>query len=75
MDLGREYVIVGIVIGIATGVAIGLAVASQKQSSPAPSATFVPAKTYSNLEEWEIVRDPDTGRVKGVRVKRTAQQG
>jgi hypothetical protein len=29
--------------------------------------------SYSNIEEWEIVRDPETGRVRGVRVHREAK--
>jgi hypothetical protein len=32
------------------------------------------AKTYANLEEWEFIRDPITGRTKGLRVKRTAKE-
>jgi hypothetical protein len=35
-------------------------------------ALTVTPQTYTNLEEWEIVKDPTTGRVQGVRVKRTA---
>lgn len=32
-----------------------------------------PSETYSNIEEWEIIKNPVTGRVEGVRVKRTAK--
>lgn len=32
------------------------------------------ARSYTNDEEWEIVRDAKTGRTQGVRVKRTAKE-
>jgi len=32
------------------------------------------ARTYVNTEEWEIVRDPKTGRTQGVKVKRKAEE-
>lgn len=31
-------------------------------------------KTYTNTEEWEFLKDPETGRVRGVRVKRHAEE-
>jgi MFS superfamily sulfate permease-like transporter len=36
--------------------------------------TFQPAAatTYANLEEWEVIRDPVTGRTRGIRVIRRA---
>jgi hypothetical protein len=59
----------GLVLGIQIGIALLLFLTTQK-STTAKSA--VP--TYSNLEEWEFIRDPNTGRTKGLRVKRTAKE-
>ena len=36
--------------------------------------TSKPKMTYTNVEEWEIIKDPKTGRTTGVRVKRTAEE-
>ena len=30
------------------------------------------ATTYANLEEWEVIKDPVTGRTRGIRVIRRA---
>lgn len=32
------------------------------------------AKQYSNEEVWEFIRDPETGRTRGVRVVRAAKE-
>jgi hypothetical protein len=39
-------------------------------SAPAPQRTY-----YSNVEEWELVRDPETGRLRGIKVIREAKVG
>lgn len=31
-------------------------------------------KTYTNTEEWEFLKDPETGRVSGVRINRKAEE-
>jgi hypothetical protein len=55
----------GLLIGIPVGIALLWFFTHSKSTT---------AKTYANLEEWEFVRDPITGRTKGLRVKRTAKE-
>jgi hypothetical protein len=57
----------GLLIGVPIGIALFWFFTHPPQSAFAP-------KTYSNLEEWEFIRDPATGRTKGLRVKRTAKE-
>jgi hypothetical protein len=59
-----------IVLGIALGV--GLTFVLTRPKSLAQSYSV--AKTYENIEEWEIIKDEDTGRVKGVRAHRSAKE-
>lgn len=60
-----------LLLGIAIGVPLGVVIIYVANRPVASSATLAVPRTYSNLEEWEIVRDKD-GRTKGVRVKRDA---
>jgi len=55
----------GLVIG---GVLVYLVV------RPKVATTYTVVGTYTNTEEWEFIKDPDTGRVKGVHVHREAKQ-
>ena len=55
----------GLVIG---GVVVYLVV------RPKVGTSYAVVNTYTNTEEWEFIKDPNTGRVKGVRVKREAKQ-
>jgi hypothetical protein len=74
VDVADEDWAIAAVIGFLLGISIGIGLYwFFTCSSQAP--TYVQAKTYSNVEEWEIVRDPETGRTLGVRVKRTAKEG
>jgi len=62
-----EWMLIGILIGIPIGMLLlWLLTHSQSLST---------GKTFSNLEEWEFIRDPETGRTKGLRVRRTAKEG
>jgi hypothetical protein len=54
--------------GLIVGIAIGLGILLIYVFTSTPSKT----QSYSNVEEWEIVKDPETGRVRGVRVHRRA---
>lgn len=56
-------IIVGLLIGIPAGVLVLWTVFN----------FFPQMKTYSNLEEWEFVRNEE-GRTLGVRVKRDAKE-
>jgi hypothetical protein len=56
--------------GLLLGIPIGIALLWFFTN--APQNIFAP-KTYSNLEEWEFIRDSATGRTKGLKVKRTAK--
>jgi uncharacterized membrane-anchored protein YhcB (DUF1043 family) len=55
----------GLLIGIPVGIALFWFFTHSKSTA---------AKTYANLEEWEFIRDPATGRTKGLMVKRTAKE-
>jgi hypothetical protein len=55
----------GLLLGIPIGIALLWFFTHPKSTT---------AKTYANLEEWEFIRDPITGRTKGLRVKRTAKE-
>jgi hypothetical protein len=55
----------GLLLGIPIGIALLWFFTHSKNTT---------AKTYANLEEWEFIRDPITGRTKGLRVKRTAKE-
>ena len=70
-----EDILLGLIIGIVLAVPISLLLFK----SPTTQTTyFVPEKpktiVYENLEEWEVIKDPETGRTKGVRVKRNAKE-
>lgn len=64
------YIVLGLFVGVPLG-AFFLWLFTRPRS---PSPTYVPTKTYSNVEEWEIVKDPATGRTKGLRVHRMAEE-
>jgi hypothetical protein len=67
MDDAWGLVALGLLLGIPLGMAAlwFLVQAGQHQSG-------LPV-TYSNVEEWEFVRDPATGRTLGVKVHREAR--
>lgn len=58
-----------LIIGIAVGITIGTIIAFalfyylKPQSKP---------KSYSNLEEWEFIREPGTEKIIGIRAHRKA---
>jgi hypothetical protein len=58
-------------IALVVGIAIGLLLLGRSPASA--SFTTQTPQTYSNVEEWEIIRDPETGRTKGIRVIRNAK--
>lgn len=60
-------IVAGALLGLALGIPLGWLIAQAFMQSSQP-------KQFSNLEEWEIVKDRD-GRVRGVRVHRTAEEG
>lgn len=72
----------GFLIGIPICVALLFAFKNALPALPTapmvtPGANYVAVantKTYTNTEEWEFIKDPGTGRVRGVRVKRTAKE-
>jgi len=58
---------------VIAGLAIGaVAVYFYMKSKVLPTASYT-LKTYNNVEDWEIVKDVD-GRVRGVRVHRSAKE-
>jgi hypothetical protein len=59
-----------VIAGIAIGAVAVYFYMKSKTSLPVSYAV----KTYSNIEEWEIVKDSD-GRVRGVKVHRKAEEG
>jgi hypothetical protein len=66
---------VGIIVGIAVGIPLGWLIAQLFiRPSAATGQSAAGNKTYSNVEEWDIVKD-ERGRVKGVRVHRRAEEG
>jgi len=69
-------VTLGIVIGILVGIPLGIGLlwAFTHLSGQQTALRYVPAKTYSNVEEWEIIKDPKTGRTLGIRVHRKAEE-
>jgi hypothetical protein len=71
-----EDILVGVVIGIPIGMVLMWGLMTFLSQKPSPSFSLPPPqKTYSNTEEWEMVRDPKTGRLKGIRVIREAKVG
>ena len=68
MDTWEKVLLV--IIGIAVGAGITV-VLIPRASIP---QTYAVARTYSNTEEWDIIRDEETGRVKGVRAHRNAKE-
>lgn len=69
----REDFILGLIIGVI--IAIPVALILSTPINQAPTVKYFANKTYyENDEEWEIIKDPDTGRTKGVRVKRKAKE-
>jgi hypothetical protein len=73
--MDAEDIILGLLIGIVLAVPIALLF-----SKPLPTQTIHVGATkpitvvYENMEEWEIIKDRETGRTTGVRVKRTAKE-
>ena len=59
----KEWLLLGVLIGIPIGMML-LWLFTRNLSAH---------KSFSNLEEWEFIRDPVTGRTKGLRVKRRAE--
>lgn len=62
-----------LIIGAIIGGFIVLMVKPSLALSSASAPQFR-VRTYENMEEWEFVRDPKTGRTQGVRAKRHAEQ-
>jgi len=71
----RDWTLVAIalLVGIPIGVALFWAF-TQFRGGSSPTYQLAPKRTYTNTEEWEFIRDPVTGRTKGLRVKRTAME-
>ena len=73
MDIEDGFL--GFIIGVIIAIPLFLIISKpppepQVQfSTPQNQATY-----YENNEEWEIIKDPETGRTQGVRVKRTAKE-
>lgn len=71
--MSDDWLIIGLVIGFVIGAVVLFVL---KPGQPAASYPYtvrpLPSRTYSNLEEWEIIKDEE-GRVKGVKVHRTAK--
>ena len=73
--MDSEDILLGLLIGVILAVPIALLF-----TKPLPTqTTYIEAPKqrttlYENLEEWEIIKDRETGRTKGVRVKRTAKE-
>ena len=65
----------GLILGIFLAIPLFLIL-----SQPAPitqrrfTTTRAPIKVYENVEEWEVIKNRETGRTEGVRVKRTAKE-
>lgn len=53
------------------GITIGAVVVYLIFNQP---VTMTSPRTYNNIEEWEIIKESETGRVKGVRVHRRAEE-
>ena len=73
MDKGD--LLTGLILGIFLAIPLFLIL-----SKPAPTTqtryttTLKPTVYYENDEEWEIIKNRETGRTEGVRVKRTAKE-
>jgi hypothetical protein len=66
MKTGELALALAIGFGIPLGMAaVCLLIPPVRASAP---------RTYENVEEWEIIKDPETGRTKGIRVHRNAKQ-
>jgi hypothetical protein len=66
MNNWEKVLLIG--VGLVAGVVVTLAIFRPKTQA----ITYV-ARTYTNMEEWEFIKDLD-GRVRGVRVKRNARE-
>lgn len=60
----------GFLLGVPVGVFIFWLLTRPKTVS-----AWTPVASYSNTEEWEIIRDAKTGRTLGVKVHRRATVG
>lgn len=70
MEDFESGIVVGIILGLTIGIPAGwFAAQLLLHSSEAGHTT----KQYSNVEEWEIVKD-ESGRTRGIRVHRTAKE-
>lgn len=69
--MDTEDILLGLLIGVI--IAIPLALFLSKSPTTAPLKFTANKVYYENKEEWEIIKDPETGRTKGVSVKRTAK--
>lgn len=67
---GWSAFVVGILVGLAIGIPAGWFSAQLLLHSSEAGHTT----QYSNVEEWEIVKD-ESGRTRGIRVHRTAKEG
>jgi len=66
--------VIGLLVGIPVGIGLFWAFTQLKVGSPQTSAYQpAPKKTYTNTEEWEILKD-ERGRTRGIRVHRRAQE-
>ena len=62
------------VLLIAVGIVFGAGITFVLTRPRTQPASYAVARTYSNTEEWDIIRDEETGRVKGVRAHRDAKE-
>lgn len=74
--MDREDLILGMIIGIFLAIPL-----YRLLSKPPPitqtrfiTTQAAPQIYYENVEEWEIIRNPKTGRTEGVRVKRISKE-
>jgi hypothetical protein len=62
--------VIGLLVGIPMGVALFWAF-TQFRGGANPTYQLSPKETYTNVEEWEILKD-ERGRTYGIRVHRRA---
>ena len=64
----RSDLITGLILGIILAIPIFLYL-----SKPAPITQTRYTTTNPVVEEWEVIKNRETGRTEGVRIKRTAK--
>lgn len=72
--MGKNDFLFGVVLaGMAFTMLICFVTAMRTPAAASPVSGSLPEKTYTNVEEWEFMKDKD-GRVLGLKVHRTAKQ-